>query len=228
MLLQARNSPDINNYLGYITSHPDLPSGVNIAADSWLVVRSSAAFMLKNNVRSGYKKIPAESLAFVKLAVLNALQDPQVLIRSHISVVATELIKRGGLLSWPELLPTLMSMLSNETGQFSDGAQEGAMSAMAQICEDNPKMLDRELNGQRPLNFILPKLIEATKSPLPRVRTQALEAINVFVPRKSQAMLNSIDDLLQHLFILATDQNTDVRREVCKAFVQLVDARPVA
>lgn len=226
MLLQARNSPDINNYLAYITSHPELPSGVSIPADSWGVVRSSAAFMLKNNVRSGYKKIPAESLAFVKLAVLNALQDSQVLIRTHISVVATELIKRGGLLSWPELLPTLMSMLSNETGQFSESAQEGAMSAMAQICEDNPKMLDRELNGQRPLNFILPKLIEATKSPLPRVRTQALEAINVFVPRKSQAMLNCIDDLLQHLFILATDQNTDVRREVCKAFVQLVDARP--
>lgn len=226
MLLQARNSPDINNYLAYITSHPDVPSGADVQANSWGVVRSSAAFMLKNNVRAGYKKIPAESLAFVKMAVLNALQDSQVLIRSHISVVATELIKRGGLLSWPELLPTLMSMLSNETGQFSDGAQEGAMSAMAQICEDNPKMLDRELNGQRPLNFILPKLIEATKSPLPRVRTQALEAINVFVPRKSQAMLNSVDDLLQHLFILATDLNTDVRREVCKAFVQLVDARP--
>lgn len=226
MLLQAKNSPDINNYLAYITSNPECPAGVDIAADSWGVVRSSAAFMLKNNVRTNYKKIPAESLAYVKLGVLNALQDPQVLIRSHISVVATELIKRGGLLSWPELLPTLMSMLSNETGQFSDGAQEGAMSAMAQICEDSPKMLDRELNGQRPLNFILPKLIEATKSPLPRVRTQALEAINVFVPRKSQAMLNSIDDLLQHLFFLATDINTDVRREVCKAFVQLVDARP--
>ncbi|SPN98813.1 related to importin beta-2 subunit (transportin) [Cephalotrichum gorgonifer] len=226
MLLQARSSPDINNYLAYIASNPELPPGVTVAPDSWGMVRSSAAFMLKNNVRTNYKKIPAESLAYVKLGVLAALQDPQVLIRTHVSVVATELIKRGGLLSWPELLPTLMSMLSNETGQFSDGAQEGAMSAMRQICEDSPKMLDRELNGQRPLNFVLPKLIEATKSPLPRVRTQALQAINIFVPRKSQAMLNSIDDLLQHLFILATDVNADVRREVCKAFVQLVDARP--
>ena len=54
----------------------------------------------------------------------------------------------------------------------------------------------------------------------------ALIAINVFVPRKSQAMLNSVDDLLQHLFILSADDNTDVRRQVCKAFVQLVDARP--
>ncbi len=35
-------------------------------------------------------------------------------------------------------------------------AQEGAMTAMAKICEDNTKMLERELNGQRPLNFLLP------------------------------------------------------------------------
>lgn len=226
MLLQARNSPDINNYLAYITSNPELPSGVTMNADSWTMVRSSSAVMLKNNVRSNYKQIPPESLAFIKLAVINALQDKHAWIRNHIGIVATELIKRGGLLAWPELLPTLMGMWSNETGQFSDAAQEGAMSAMTKICEDNPKMLDRELNGQRPLSFILPKLIEATKSPLVKVRTQALIAINVFVPRKSQAMLDSVDDLLQHLFFLATDDNTDVRRQVCKAFVQLVDARP--
>ncbi|PKS11663.1 hypothetical protein jhhlp_001814 [Lomentospora prolificans] len=226
MLLQARSSPDINNYLAYIASNPDLPDGVSMNADSWAMVRSSSAVMLKNNVRSNYKEIPAESLAFIKVAVVNALQDKHAWIRNHIGIVATELIKRGGLLAWPELLPTLMGMWSNETGQFSDSAQEGAMAAMTKICEDSPKMLDRELNGQRPLSFILPKLIEATKSPLVKVRTQALIAINVFVPRKSQAMLNSIDDLLQHLFYLATDNNTDVRRQVCKAFVQLVDARP--
>ncbi len=60
------------------------------------------------------------------------------------------------------------------------------MAAMTKICEDNTKMLEREVNGQRPLNFILPKLIQATKSPLPKVRAQALTAINVFAPRKSR------------------------------------------
>ncbi|CAI4212955.1 unnamed protein product [Parascedosporium putredinis] len=226
MLMQAKSSPDINNYLAYIASHPELPNGVTMNDDAWSMVRSSSAVMLKNNVKSDYKQISADSLAFIKVAVIGALQDKHAWIRNHIGIVATELIKRGGLLAWPELLPTLMSMWTNEGGQFSDAAQEGAMGAMCKICEDSAKTLDRELNGQRPLAFILPKLIEATKSPLVKVRTQSLTAINVFVPRKSQAMLNSIDDLLQHLFFLATDDNTDVRRQVCKAFVQLVDARP--
>ncbi|KAG4220180.1 hypothetical protein PC116_g31341, partial [Phytophthora cactorum] len=39
-------------------------------------------------------------------------------------------------------------------------------------------------------------------------------------------MLNSIDDLLQHLFALATDSSNDVRRQVCRAFAQLVESRP--
>lgn len=224
--MQAKSSPDINNYLAYIASHPELPNGVTMNDDAWSMVRSSSAVMLKNNVKSDYKQISADSLAFIKVAVIGALQDKHAWIRNHIGIVATELIKRGGLLAWPELLPTLMSMWTNEGGQFSDAAQEGAMGAMCKICEDSAKTLDRELNGQRPLSFILPKLIEATKSPLVKVRTQSLTAINVFVPRRSQAMLNSIDDLLQHLFFLATDDNTDVRRQVCKAFVQLVDARP--
>ena len=87
-------------------------------------------------------------------------------------------------------------------------------------------MLEREQNGERPLNYLLPKFIEATKSPLAKVRAQALTAINVFTPRKSQALLHSIDTLLQHLFVLANDTSVDVRRQVCRCFVRLVETRP--
>jgi HEAT repeat protein len=97
---------------------------------------------------------------------------------------------------------------------------------MVKICEDNFRMLTREVNGQRPLNFVLPQLIAATKSPITKVRIGALTAINVFTPRESQAMLNSIDDLLQHLFVLASDESNEVRRQVCRAFVSIVDRRP--
>nr|CAR53242.1 putative importin [Colletotrichum higginsianum] len=142
------------------------------------------------------------------------------------SAAAIMLKNRGGILSWPELLPQLLSLISNETGQVSNEGQEGAMSAMAKICEDNVKVLEREHNGSRPLNFLLPKFIDATKSELPKVRAKALTAINVFTPRKSQAMLNNVDNLLNHLFILAGDQHPDVRRQVCHAFVQLVETRP--
>ncbi|KAI1326869.1 armadillo-type protein [Xylariaceae sp. FL0255] len=226
MLNQAKSSPDMNNYLVYLLSTDAPPDGLQFTPEDYYLVRSAAAIMLKNNVKSSYKSIPDGSRNLIKMAVPMVLQDKNSQIRNYAGNIATEMIRLGGLLSWPELLPELLKMLTNETGHIPPEGQEGAMAAMAKICEDNTKMLEREVNGQRPLNFILPKLIEATKSPLPKVRANALTAINVFTPRKSQAMLNSIDDLLQNLFSLATDQSPDVRRQVCRAFVQLVETRP--
>ncbi|KAI0006925.1 armadillo-type protein [Xylariaceae sp. FL0662B] len=226
MLTQAKSSPDINNYLAYLFSSHEPPAGLQCSVQDYHLVRSAAAIMLKNNIKTNFRQIPETSLALIKMAIPMGLQDKNSQIRNYAGNIATELIRRGGVMSWPELLPELLKMLGNETGQVPDEAQEGAMAAMAKICEDNTKMLERELNGERPLNFILPKLIQATKSPLPKVRALALTAINVSTPRKSQAMYNSIDDLLQQLFILATDHNADVRRQVCRAFVQLVETRP--
>lgn len=226
MLSQARASPDFNNYLAYIFSSPAAPPGVSLTAKEYTAVRTAAAIMLKNNIKSHYKQMSEQSLALVKLAVPMGIQDKEAFVRNHAGNMATELIRRGGLYSWPEFLPELLKLLSNESGHVSDEAQEGAMTAMAKICEDNTKVLEREHGGQRPLNFMLPKFVEAAKSPLPTVRIQALTAINVFTSRKSQAMLNTIDALLQQLFVLAEDPVADVRRQVCRAFVNLVETRP--
>ncbi|KAF5138907.1 Importin subunit beta-2 [Metarhizium anisopliae] len=226
MLQQAKSSPDINNYLAYLFSSAHPPDGLQCSESDYHLVRSAAGIMLKNHVKSEWKNIPEESLNFVKMAVPMALQDKNPQVRNYAGNIATEVIRRGGLLSWPDLLPQLMDMIGNTSGQVANEAQEGAMSAMTKICEDNPRIFLREVNGQRPLNFVLPQLIAATKSPLPKVRGGALTAINVFTPRASQAMVNSIDDLLQHLFVLSSDTSPDVRRQVCRAFVHLVERRP--
>lgn len=226
MLSQAKASPDFNNYLAYLFSSVQPPQGLNFSAQDYALVRSAAAIMLKNSVKFQFKQIPETSLTLIKLAVPLGIQDKSPQIRSYAGNIATELISRVGIYGWPEFLPELLKMIGNETGQISAEGQEGAMAAMAKICEDNFKILQREQNGQRPINYLLPKFIEATKSPLAKVRVQALTAINVFTPRKTQAMTNCIDDLLQHLFVLSMDTDDDVRRQVCRCFVQLVDARP--
>ncbi|KAJ3494135.1 hypothetical protein NLG97_g4276 [Lecanicillium saksenae] len=226
MLKQAKSSPDINNYLAYILSSAEPPEGVTFSQSEYHLVRSAAGIMLKNNLKSDFKTIPESSLQLIKLAIPITLQDKNAQIRNFAGNVATEIVQKGGLLGWPELLPQLIETFGNVSGQVSNEAQEGAMSAMTKICEDNTRMLTREVNGQRPLNYILPQLIAATKSPLTKVRIGALAAINVFTPRDSQAMNNSIDDLLQHLFTLANDESPDVRRQVCRSFVALVDRRP--
>lgn len=225
MLQQAKNSPDINNYLAYLFSSSQAPGGLPYNEQEFHLVRSAAGIMLKNNVRQEWKSIPESSLQLVKLAVPMCLQDKNSQIRNFAGNIATEIINRAGLIGWPELLPQLLESIANSSGHLSNEAQEGAMSALAKICEDNYRLLAKETNGQRPLNYVLPQCIAATKSELPKVRVGALVALNVFTARNSQAMMNSVDDLLQHLFILSSDQNTDVRRQVCRAFVNLVETR---
>ncbi|PHH74064.1 hypothetical protein CDD82_5122 [Ophiocordyceps australis] len=226
MLQKAKASPDCNNYLAFIFSSPSPPDGVQLSQQDYELARAAAAILIKNNVRSEWKSIPETSMQLIKLSVPIGLQDRNSQMRNFSGNIATEIIKKGGLAGWPEFLPQLLQVISDNSGRYPSEAHEGAMSAMAKVCEDNSRMLLREVNGQRPINVILPHLIAATKSSLPRVRFLALTAINVFTPRDSQAMLNSVDDLLQHLFILSSDDDAAVRRQVCRAFVHLVETRP--
>jgi transportin-1 len=226
MLAQAKSSPDINNYLTYLFCTQPVPSSLAYSPDEYHAVRSAAAIMLKNNIRTGYRSISPESLAIVRSSVPVALQDKNQSIRSYAGNVITEIVSRGGILSWPQLLPDLLALVSNEDGRAAPEAQEGGMAALAKVCEDNKKMLDKDYQGQRPLTFIIPKLIEFTSSDKPKIRSLALGSINILIPQKPQALLISLDDLLSRLFQLAHDDSSDVRRQVCRAFVQIVEIRP--
>ncbi|CAK7567463.1 MAG: hypothetical protein SEPTF4163_005428 [Sporothrix epigloea] len=225
LLGQAKASPDFDTYLAFIFSSSALPAGLNVSPDDYNMVRMAAGIMIKNTVKTSYKQIPAANVLLIKAAVLMGIRDNNYSVRNYAGSIATEIVRRGGIYAWPELLEELLKMVGNVDGQTTPVAQEAAMSAIAKICEDNARLLDREYNGQRPLNIFLPKLIEASTSQLPKVRALALTALNEFIPSKSQAMLLNIDALLSQLFSLASDTNNDVRREVCSAFVLLVETR---
>lgn len=224
MLSQAKSSPDITNYLTYILC--SLPPSLNLSAENSHLARSSAAISLKNIVKTKYRTIPAANQAYTRSSLLTCLEDPNSQIRSFTGNVITEIVKQGGVLGWPEIFPSLLSLSGNDTRNVSTQAQEGAISALAKVCEDSKKSLDRDYQGQRPLDIILPKLLQLTASPLAKVRALALESINVFIPQKPRALLQLIDPLLSRLFQLALDPSDDVRRYVCRAFVQLVDVKP--
>ena len=226
MLTQAKSSPDVINYLVYIFSNRASLEPLNLSFEDIDLVRSSAAINLKNSIKTTYKTLSLEAQAYIRLAALSCLEDPNSQIRNFAGSVITEVVQRGGVLGWPELLPELLSLASNERGNTSPAAQEGAMGAIAKVCEDSKKLLDKEYQGQRPLDVIIPRLLEVTSSPLAKVRAFALASINSFIPQKPHAVISSIDQLLARLFQLANDPSDDVRRNVCRSFVQLVDIRP--
>ncbi|CAD6503147.1 BgTH12-02816 [Blumeria graminis f. sp. triticale] len=226
MLQKAKSSPHINNYLSYIFSSPNQPSGLGFTADEYHTIRAAAATMLKNNIKTLYKNISPESLSIIHASVPLALYDRSSLIRNYAGNVITEAVSKGGILGWPQILPELLAMVGNDNGNISIEAQEGAMVALSKVCEDNKKPLDKDYQGQRPLTVIIPKLITFTQNNSAKVRSIALATINIFIPQKPQILIVSLDDLLQRLFQLAVDEVADVRRQVCRAFVQIVDIRP--
>jgi hypothetical protein len=226
MLKSATTSPDIDKYLAYVFSNSQPPPAVNMDAAQYFQARAAAGVMLKNDVKTAYKAMPDSTKEYIKSVVVVGLQDSTSQMRGYAGNVITEIVRQGGILAWPQILSDLISMVSNADGNASPQAQEGGMGAILKICEDNRKALDRQYQGQKPLNFVFPKLLELTTSPLPRVRVDALASINVFVQDKTQVVISNIDTLLLQLFQLAHDPSEDVRKHVCRAFVYIADIAP--
>src|SRR6266536_3010329 len=168
MLSQANASPDFANYLIFIFSSQQPPQCISLDVNTHHTIRCAAAISLKNSLRASYRSIQQQTQTYLRSSVLQTLQDPNPQIRNLAGNIITEIVLQGGILDWPELLSELLSLVGNEGGKVSPDAQEGAMSALAKVCEDNRKLLDKDYQGQRPLNVIIPKLLEFTAHTNPR------------------------------------------------------------
>ncbi|KAF2396448.1 ARM repeat-containing protein [Trichodelitschia bisporula] len=226
MLASAQNSPDFMNYLSYLFSEAQPPAVISMPADAYFVARSGAAIMLKNNIKSSYKSIPDVNKAYFRSVAMQALQDTNVQIRNFAGNIITELVRQGGIMAWPQLLPELVALIENKTGAIPQRTQEGALSALVKICEDNKRALDRDYQGERPLGFLFPKLLDFTALANPIIRANALAAIGIFLPEKSSVVYSHLEDLLLHLFRLASDTSPEVRKYVCRAFTRIAEISP--
>jgi transportin-1 len=226
MLKTARTSPDIDKYLAYVFTNTQPPAAVAMDSTHYFQARAAAAIMLKNDVKSSYKSMPDSTKDYIKSTIMLSLQDSTSQMRGYAGNVMTEIVRQGGIMGWPQVLSELISMVSNTSGNVSVQAQEGGMSALLKICEDNRKALDKQYQGQRPLGFLFPKLLELTTSPQARVRADALASLNIFIPEKPQAVAQNLDTLMQQLFSLASDPSDEVRKHVCRAFVHIADIAP--
>jgi hypothetical protein len=226
MLKRASESEDYANYLTYLAVTSQSPASLSLSPESYHMARSAGAVQLRNLVRSSYKTVPENSKSYIKSVILSGLQDNNTQIRNYTGNVITELLRQGGVMSWPPLLPSLVALVENKTGDIPQRTQEGAMSALNKVCEDNKRALDRDYNGERPLAFLFPKLIDFTRHESPIVRATSLAAINMFLPEKSQVIPLHFDNLLQRLFELANDSSAEVRKYVCRSFTRFAEITP--
>lgn len=149
-----------------------------------------------------------------------ALGDPSPLIRATVGILITTIANKGGILNWPELLPTLCEMLDSQEYSIC----EGAFGALQKICEDSAEVLDSsELN--RPLNIMIPKFLQFFRHTSPKIRSHAIACINQFIIHRTQALMVHIDTFIENLFHLSSDEDHEVRKNVCRGLVMLLDVR---
>lgn len=189
-------------------------------------MRYAAAVQLKNHIKVHYRTIPADQLTFIKQHTLQTLRDVNPQLRSFAGTIITEIVQQGGILQWPEVLQELIALVESRDSDVTPEVHEAAMAALAKVCEDNRKLLDREYSGQRPTAIIVPKLLDFAGHNDPKLRVMALRTLRAFILQKSHVLFEHIDLYLQKIFQLATDDNVEVRRTVCQSLVQLVELRP--
>lgn len=228
MLQQAsQQSPDINNYLCYILVHPVPIPVPGMDAREYHVVRCSAAMLMKNNISLIPSSLSPQTLSYIKSELLQGLRDADTGIRNFTGNVITELLRKGGIMAWSDVLAQLITMVEGKDPSGADlpvAVQEGAMSALKKVCQDSKKALDKD--PQRPLAIMIPKFLQFTHHPSSVIQADSLETINIFLPMRSEAVLANIDALVESLFRLGNNPHPSLRREVCRALVHLVDIRP--
>lgn len=202
--------PDYIAYLAYILSA--MPQEED-------QIRTIAGYLLKNNARL-ILNASSEVAQYAKSAVLSAFRDSSALIRT---AAGQDIVAFLGALeprNWPDCLEQLLTMLDDPNNQ------EAAFSVFEKACEDFPRKLDIEINGTRPLDFMIPKFLMLSEHPSAKMRSHAVACLSYFVPVSSQSLFAHIDAFIACLFKRASDEDPSVRRHVCQALVLLLAARP--
>ncbi|NXE39175.1 TNPO1 protein, partial [Ptilorrhoa leucosticta] len=210
-LEQLNQYPDFNNYLIFVLTKlksEDEPT------------RSLSGLILKNNVKAHFHNFPNGVTDFIKSECLNNIGDSSPLIRATVGILITTIASKGELQNWPELLPKLCSLLDSEDYNTC----EGAFGALQKICEDSAEILDSDVLD-RPLNIMIPKFLQFFKHSSPKIRSHAVACVNQFIISRTQALMLHIDSFIENLFALAGDEEPEVRKNVCRALVMLLEVR---
>ncbi len=103
---------------------------------------------------------------------------------------------------------------------------QAAFNVFAKLAEDLPAELENcVINGVRPIEVLVPGWIQAAEFSERRIRAHALNSLNRMTDIASPTLMAHIDPFIQALFRLASDEDANVRRFVCQAFVCLLRTR---
>lgn len=185
-------------------------------------LRQLAGIVLKNHVRKCYGSTQPPVKQYVKQMVVRALGDEFVPLRRTVGIIITTIIgKEEGFSRWPGLLEGLVGSL--QQGE-RPGLRDGALYAVEFLCEDSTREL--EDHPARPLNTLVPILIQLVREHPGNVRLRCLKSLNYFLVDFPNALKVNATPFLEAVFASANDKDGSVTREVCRTFCTMVDIKP--
>lgn len=210
----AKTQVDFDNYLLHLLLK---------CPDAKPAVRAAAGLLLKNSLLQNFTHKTVECRSHILAEIVQGLLVDEPLVRNITGSAITSLFAITGVEGWPHLLVFLLELACHGPTLAS---QEGAMGALSKICEDSAIQLDQPYGNERPLDLVVPHLLELTAHASPKIRAHSLSCMNQFLLLKSQSVLPYLDAFLDRLFVLANDGDGGVRKMICTAFANVLDARP--
>ena len=93
------------------------------------------------------------------------------------------------------------------------------------ICEDSAELFERDPASEY-LKVMLPKFLLFLKHPQAKIRSHALACVNQFIFGVRMSPLGDhMDVFIESLFSLSSDNDAEVRKNVCRALVMLLEVR---
>ena len=208
---QLKSYPEFSNYLAYILA---------CCKDEPPTTRAKAGLQLKNTVKEQWDRMSAQQQEYIKAAVIESMSAERGL-HHVVGTIIANIAVRCRIVGWPGILQHLMGALDAQDANL----QVVAFNATSKICEDAGKELIKDdATLGKPLHYLIPKLIAFFHHPKAELRVYALTAVNVFLYLMPLVMRMHLDAFLQAVFVLAkSDDNKEVRKRVCTAFVILLE-----
>ncbi|KAG2237769.1 hypothetical protein INT48_009708, partial [Thamnidium elegans] len=211
-LLSFHNYPDYNAYLAYILMKLKTQD---------MNTRMIAGLQLKNSIKNHFNTIPLRVLDYIKQLCTDVINFPdESCICKTVSSVIAAIISRGQVHNWSSMILLLIEKLQDPV------VLEFSLNTVVMICADSAQELDQEIQGIRPLRFMIPPLIECYSNAEPHTRVQAINATSQFVLLKQSSFIEQLDSILTGLYTRSHDPDPRVRQEFGKIIAALLEAFP--
>ena len=188
--------------------------------NTFTLERTVAGLLLKNKI--GLLK-DGNIVNLIKQSVLGCVVDPIRSIRRTSATLISSILRIQGFESWQGIITFVDQQIKSNLLNKNNIGVDGFLCTLELICEDCNREI--QISPQKPLNLIMPTLIELLKMSEKNILKSCLTSINSFIIDMPQAFVVLSEKFLQNIFALAVKQEMDseVVIELCKSFNLICD-----